>query len=47
VTDQTKAVLNDPMIAIGKVAHALGTTTSTRYRHIIGERSSIKNRGVE
>lgn len=38
---RAKAMLCDPMITVEEVAHQLGTTTSTLYRHIPGGRSSL------
>lgn len=38
---RARAMLTDPMITVEEVAHQLGTTTSTLYRHIPGGRSSL------
>lgn len=39
--EQAKAMLADPMVTVEEVAHELGTTTSTLYRHIPGGRSAV------
>ena len=43
---RAKAMLCDPMITVEEVAHELGTTTSTLYRHIPGGRSSIQDQAA-
>jgi len=44
--ERAKAMLCDPMITVEEVAHELGTTTSTLYRHIPGGRSSIQDQAA-
>lgn len=38
---RARAMLADPMITVQEVAHQLGTTSSTLYRHIPGGRSAL------